>query len=158
MVLNRDAIAALIPHAGAMCLLDRVQAWDDQGIRCVAAGHADAANPLRVAGSLPALCGIEYAAQAMAVHGGLRAAAGARPRSGYLASLREVDCKRARLDDLAGELCVEATRLLGDDSRVIYQFIVRVGVVEVLSGRATVVLNADAGAGDAPGGAGGARP
>ena len=27
-ILGRAGIAALIPHAGAMCLLDRVVAWD----------------------------------------------------------------------------------------------------------------------------------
>jgi predicted hotdog family 3-hydroxylacyl-ACP dehydratase len=143
MPLNRSQIAALIPHAGAMCLLERVAAWDDSSIRSVAVSHADAGNPLRCAGRLPVLCGIEYAAQAMALHGALSGVAGARPRSGYLASLRDVACGRERLDDLPGELEIEAVRLMGDDSRVIYQFTLQAGEALVLSGRATVVLNAD---------------
>ena len=76
--LDRAAIAARIPHHGTMCLLDAVDAWDSESIRCRATSHRDPANPLRDAGSLPATAAIEYAAQAMAVHGALLAPA-ARP-------------------------------------------------------------------------------
>jgi predicted hotdog family 3-hydroxylacyl-ACP dehydratase len=143
-VLDRAAIAALIPHTGAMCLLDRVDRWDETRIRCASMSHLEAANPLRADGRLPAVCGIEYAAQAMAVHGGLadKARDGARPRAGYLASVRDVACLRERLDDLDGELTVEAERMMGDGQRVIYRFRVWVGETEVLSGRAAVVLEA----------------
>jgi len=89
---------------------------------------------------LPAVCGIEYAAQAMAVHGGLTRGAGTKPRAGYLASLRDVHCRRDRLDDIEGELIVEAERMMGDEARVIYQFAIRAGESEVMSGRAAVVL------------------
>ena len=144
MRLSRAEIAELIPHAGAMCLLDEVLDWDASRIRCMSRSHRDAANPLRVNGYLPALCGVEYAAQAMAVHGGLAGAARSKPRAGYLASLRDVACRRSRLDDLDGDLVVEAELEASDGSRVIYSFTLRVGAVEVLSGRAAVVLDATA--------------
>lgn len=99
---------------------------------------------MRAGGQLPAVCGIEYAAQAMAVHGGLAGIVGGKPKAGYLASLRDVACRKNRLDDLEGDLIVDAEKLMGDESRVIYQFTLRVGEVEVLSGRATVVLEAAA--------------
>jgi predicted hotdog family 3-hydroxylacyl-ACP dehydratase len=143
MQLTRAEIGRLIPHSGAMCLLDGVLEWDAERIRCVSRGHRDADNPLRVDGCLPALCGIEYAAQAMAVHGGLSASRRGRPRAGYLASLRDVECRRDRLDDLDGDLVVEARQEASDGSRVIYSFTLRVGAVEVLSGRAAVVLDAN---------------
>jgi predicted hotdog family 3-hydroxylacyl-ACP dehydratase len=143
MRLTRDAIAALVPHAGAMCLLDGVTEWNDARIRCVSRTHLDTGNPLRSDGRLPALCGIEYAAQAMAVHGGLAGRTRGRPRVGFLASLRDVECRRDRLDDLDGELIVEAERLMGDETNVIYRFSVSVGPVEVLTGRAAVVLQAE---------------
>jgi predicted hotdog family 3-hydroxylacyl-ACP dehydratase len=142
MQLERDDIAALIPHAGAMCLLDGVMEWDEDRIRCVSASHRDAANPLRVSGQLPAVCGIEYAAQAMATHGGLAGRTRGRPRAGFLASVRDLVCHRARLDDLEGSLVVEAVRMLGEENRVIYEFRLWVGDVEILSGRAAVVLDA----------------
>lgn len=142
MLVTRAEIAGLIPHAGAMCLLDGVVSWDENRIRCVTRSHLDAGNPLRAGGRLPAVCGIEYAAQAMAVHGGLAGKDRGRPLVGFLASVRGVTCRRGRLDDLDGSLFVEAVRVLGDETRVIYEFRLWVGEMEVLSGRAAVVLDA----------------
>jgi predicted hotdog family 3-hydroxylacyl-ACP dehydratase len=143
-MLTKSDIAKLIPHAGTMCLLERVLHWDSTTIRCGSRTHRDAANPLRTGGELPALCGIEYAAQAMALHGGLARTIAGRPTTGYLASLRDVACREDRLDRPAGDLLVEAERLMGDEARVIYQFTLKVGEIEVLSGRATVILDAAA--------------
>ena len=141
-MISRDTIAGMIPHAGAMHLLDGVLSWDADRIRCLSRSHRDRQNPLLTDGRLSALCGIEYAAQAMAIHGVLAGNVGGRPRTGYLASLREVSCSRARLDDLEGDLIVEAQRLMGEESRVIYSFEVGVGPVGVLRGRAAVILEA----------------
>lgn len=142
-MLSKAQIARMIPHAGRMCLLDRVLAWDATTICCSSRTHRDPQNPMRVGNELPALCGIEYAAQAMAVHGGLSAATAGRPRTGYLASLRDVTCLQKQLDGLPGDLAVEAERLMGDEARVIYRFTVWVGETEILNGRATVVLDAE---------------
>ena len=144
MLISREAIAGMIPHAGAMHLLDGVLSWDADRIRCSSRTHRDRQNPLRMDGQLSALCGIEYAAQAMAVHGNLAGNIGSRPRLGYLASLREVICRKSRLDDLEGDLIVAAERLMGEEGRVIYSFEVGVGDVEVLRGRAAVILDAGA--------------
>lgn len=132
----------MIPHAGAMCLLDAVVHWNSAGIRCRSQTHRDADNPMRVDGQLPALCGVEYAAQAMAVHGALAGLVHGKPLAGYLAGLRDVVCSRPRLDNLEGDLVVDAERLLGDAGGVIYRFTLHVGETQVLSGRATVVLDA----------------
>ena len=145
MRLSRDEIARLIPHSGPMCLLDGVVQWDASRIQCVSRGHRAADNPLRSGDQLPAVCGIEYAMQAMAVHGGLSGKVGRRPRAGYLASLRNLDCRAARLDDRDGELLVEAELVAGDSSHASYRFTLQVGGVELLSGRALVVLDAGAG-------------
>ena len=141
-MISREDIAGMIPHAGAMHLLDGVLSWDADRIRCLSRSQRDRQNPLRMDGRLSALCGIEYAAQAMAIHGVLAGNVSKRPRLGYLASLREVRCSRPRLDDLEGDLIVEAERMMGEESHVIYGFEVRVGDVEVLRGRAAVVLEA----------------
>jgi predicted hotdog family 3-hydroxylacyl-ACP dehydratase len=123
-----------------MCLLDGVVEWDASRILCMSRSHRAADNPLRTEGGLQAVCGVEYAAQAMAVHGGLAGKVGGRPRAGYLASLRNVVCRRDRLDNLEGDLIVEAEQVAGDGSHVIYRFRLRVGQVDVLSGQALVVL------------------
>jgi predicted hotdog family 3-hydroxylacyl-ACP dehydratase len=140
---DRAWIAAHIPHQGTMCLLDRVDEWDAQRIRCTATSHRDAANPLRAHGRLGAACGIEYAAQAMAVHGALTTAQ-AVPRSGYLASVRNAALHVGRLDDVDADLAVEAQRLSGDDNTVLYDFTVRAGERVLLEGRAAVIMDAGA--------------
>jgi len=142
--LDRSWIAARIPHSGTMCLLDAVLAWDDTHIRCTATSHRDPANPLRSHAQLAAVCGIEYAAQAMAVHGALRDAGQARPRAGFLASVRSVEAHVARLDTIEAPLTVEAERIGGDGNNVLYSFTVRDGERILLTGRAAVVLDAAA--------------
>jgi predicted hotdog family 3-hydroxylacyl-ACP dehydratase len=141
MAVSKADIAGMIPHAGAMCLLDGVAEWDASKIRCFSGTHRDAGNPLRAGGRLPAWCGIEYAAQAMAVHGGLSGTIGGKPKAGYLVGVRDVACCAGRLDDLEGDLIVDAEQVMGDESLAIYQFTLRVGAVLVLRGRATVVLD-----------------
>ena len=59
--LDHAWIAAHIPHAGTMCVLDSVDAWDTERIRCTATSHRDPDNPLRAHGRLASVCGIEYA-------------------------------------------------------------------------------------------------
>ncbi|MBK9447527.1 MAG: hotdog family protein [Betaproteobacteria bacterium] len=141
--LNRAAIAARIPHQGSMCLLDAVLDWSPETIRCRAISHRAVDNPLRADGRLGAVCGIEYAAQAMAVHGALVAGKEAGPRQGYLASVRSVELFVARLDDIADDLELIAERLSGDDNNVLYQFTVSAGGHNLLCGRAAVILDAE---------------
>ena len=142
-VLNRDGIAARIPHQGSMCLLDAVTEWSADHIVCRALSHTDPANPLRAAGRLGAANGIEYAAQAMAVHGALVAGTDAAPRQGYLTSVRSVTLHAERLDDLPGPLSVRAERVSGDANNVLYRFTLHHGERCLLEGRAAVVLDAD---------------
>jgi predicted hotdog family 3-hydroxylacyl-ACP dehydratase len=138
--MNRDEICARIPHSGSMCLLDRVLAWDATHIECRAVSHRDPANPLRRADRLAGVCGIEYAAQAMALHGSLLTAADAPPTLGYLASLRDVSLEVERLDDVAEELTVRAERLTGDANGFLYRFDVTAGERLLLRGRSAVKL------------------
>jgi predicted hotdog family 3-hydroxylacyl-ACP dehydratase len=140
-VLGRADIEALIPHAGAMCLLETLVEWDAERIRCLASSHRDPANPLRAGGELPVLCGIEYAAQAMALHGRLTVQA-ATSGAGYLASVRQVVCRVARLDDLQENLMIDAQRLMGDEAHVVYAFSLSAGGPALLEGRAAVILEA----------------
>ncbi|MEO6023438.1 MAG: hydroxymyristoyl-ACP dehydratase [Burkholderiales bacterium] len=141
MTVSKTDIERMIPHAGAMCLLDSVVEWSADSIRCRAVSHRDADNPLRRQGRLYAISGVEYASQAMAVHGALSGAVAGRPRAGYLASLRDVVCHRPWLDDGDEALLISAERLMGDESRVMYAFSVALGDTEIIAGRATVVLD-----------------
>jgi predicted hotdog family 3-hydroxylacyl-ACP dehydratase len=140
--LDRAAIAARIPHQGSMCLLDAVTQWSAQTIHCSSTSHLDTDNPLRSEGRLGIACGIEYAAQAMAVHGALLAS-GPPPKRGYLVSVRNVTLAADRLDASPAPLQIEAERLSGDSSTVLYQFHVRSADRLLLSGRAAVVLDSE---------------
>lgn len=140
--LDHAGIAQRIPHSGRMCLLDALQRWDADQIHCSAVSHHDADNPLRSAGGLLAPCAIEYAAQAMALHGALLAPDGAAATPGYLASVRGVKLSVALLNTVPGALHVHAQRLAGDARQILYQF--RVSDEQgtsIAEGRATVVLN-----------------
>ena len=141
MRLGQDWIAAHLPHRGAMCLLDGVLEWDEKRVLCRASSHRDAANPLRVAARLPAACGIEYGAQAMAVHGGLLASAeGGRARPGLLVSLRAVELHVDSLDRLEDELHVHAEMLHADAAGWQYGFRIEHRGAVLARGRAAVML------------------
>jgi predicted hotdog family 3-hydroxylacyl-ACP dehydratase len=135
--LDLAEIRRLVPHAGAMCLLHEVLQADADSIRVRAVSHRDPTNPLREGGMLPALCGVEYAAQAMAVHGSIQNEN--QIRSGMLAALRDVELAVERLDDIADDLVIEAHCLLNESGRLLYRFEVRASNRWLLQGRATVV-------------------
>ncbi len=140
--LDRAGIAARIPHHGSMCLLDGLLSWTADQIVCRASSHADPANPLRSPAGLLAPCAIEYAAQAMALHGSLAAAPGTPPTPGFLASARQVQMFVPRLDTAAGPLRVLAVKLAGDGQQALYRFALHDAAGRPLvEGRATVVLN-----------------
>jgi predicted hotdog family 3-hydroxylacyl-ACP dehydratase len=190
MRLNRAWIEARIPHQERMCLLDEVVECNAKYIRCVTATHRASDNPLRSHGRLGSAGGIEYAAQAMALHGALAGTAtsaatgsgtgdrgldaatdaatdtatraggtvidvatrtgdlapkGSRhgpPQVGLLAGLRDVRLFVTRLDDIDSDLICEATHLAGDGLTALYEFALRDGNSILLSGRASVVLDA----------------
>lgn len=142
--LARDGIAALIPHSGTMCLLSQLLEWDAQRIVCLATNHRDADHPLRTRTGLLSPCAIEYAAQAMALHGALIGQeAGTAASPGYLASARGVQLHVLRLDDLPASdaLRIEATRQSGNANQILYVFSVSHAGRPVADGRAAVVLN-----------------
>ena len=89
MMPGRTQIEQLVPHTGAMCLLDAVTAWDATHIDCSSAAPGPA-HPLAREGAVPAIAACEYAAQAVAVHGALLdGVQGAR--DGMLAKLTDVE-------------------------------------------------------------------
>ena len=142
--LDHAWIRAHIPHQGSMCLLDAVTEWDDVHIVCRASSHRTPENPLRVNGQLGAVCGIEYAAQAMAVHGALLASSDDPvARVGYLVSVRGTRLHVMRLDDITEDMIIDATSVTRSANNILYQFSLRAAGQILLTGRAAVVVNAD---------------
>jgi predicted hotdog family 3-hydroxylacyl-ACP dehydratase len=148
MRFDRRWIEAHIPHQGRMCLLDEVRAWDQASVECASRTHRAADHPLRAHGRLGSACLLEYAAQAMAVHGALRfpAATGAASRSigpvGVLASARSIELLVAGLDDIAEELLIRAERQHSDERGALYEFRISAAARLLAQGRAAVLFGA----------------
>ncbi len=162
MRLDRTWIERNIPHHGRMCLLDEVMEWDARHIRCRSGTHRLPDHPLRSQGRLGIACGIEYAAQAMAAHGalaggaladssgggalagsGAKGAGKGRSKVGFLAGLRDVRLHVLRLDDVQADLICDARLVAGDHGSALYEFALRSEALRLLSGRATVVFDAN---------------
>jgi predicted hotdog family 3-hydroxylacyl-ACP dehydratase len=139
-MIDRAHILELIPHQGAMCLWDEVLDWDARSIHVRARNHRDPAHPLRTGEQLRAVHLCEYGAQAMAVHGGLRAReAGGAAKPGLLVALRAIELHVARIDDLPGPLDCIAEVLIDSDSGWQYAFRIHHGETLLAEGRAAVI-------------------
>jgi predicted hotdog family 3-hydroxylacyl-ACP dehydratase len=136
--LDRRWLLDNLPHQDAMNLLDGIVEWDEVRVRAAARNHRSPTHPLRRAGELPAVCGIEYGAQAAAAHGALVSREHAGP--GLLASVRGIVLHVPRLDDVPGDLDVLAERLGGDDAGVLYRFEVASGGRLLVEGRVAVAF------------------
>ena len=143
-MLSREEIESLIPHKGGMCLWDDVVDWDAVRIHLRARNHVDPAHPLRSRDRLRAVHLCEYGAQAMAVHGGLRAREnGTAARAGFLVALRGVQLHVARIDTLRDALECEAEVLVEGEGSQQYAFRIHHAGVLLAEGRAAVMLQDD---------------
>ena len=141
MLIDQEKIRNLIPHAGNMCLLSGVTQFNETHIMCTAESHLDPCNPLAHNGKIRTLNGIEFAAQAMAVHGGLTGLVDKRPRAGLLVSVRDVVAHTEYLSDSAETLHIEAEQMMAENNSVCYNFRLHTRDKELLRGRATVILD-----------------
>jgi len=133
-------LTELVPHRPPMLLLDEVVAWEAEGegerVECRVALRPD--SPFVEGGTVPATIAIEYMAQCIAVHAGLRGHARREPvRIGYLLGAREVtlEADEFRVGD---ELRVEAFHLWGDDAMGSFSCAVRRAGVVVARGTLNV--------------------
>lgn len=70
-MMDRAAIARLIPHGDSMCMLDQLVSWDRDQVSCISRCHRRIDNPLLEGGRLHCACLLEFCAQAAALHGAL---------------------------------------------------------------------------------------
>src|SRR5262245_12525771 len=137
----KDEIERLLPHGGSMCLLDSVETWDNLTISCRTSTHRDQCNPLRFQGRLTAQAGLEYAAQAMGAHVGLLDRSRQTDnRIGLVGAVRDVIFTTDRLDDLDGDLIVNAARMVEGDNSYMYSFAVIHGTCLIIEGRASIFV------------------
>ena len=108
-------LAELLPHAGDMILLDRIESCDDERIvthlQVLSGGLFNQAD-----GSYPAWLGVELMAQSIAAFAGIRAKRrGDTVELGFLLGTRKYQCNVERFP-LGAHLQIEAIRSLEDDS------------------------------------------
>ena len=165
--LSAAEIYRRIPHSGAMRLLAGVTFWNDSSIVCSATSHMEIDNPLRDNGVLSNVHALEYAAQAIAVHGSLLMDEASEPKlerdgsrsdrlqseiqiSGdstrnhldlvYVATFRGVDMHPGALDQRRGAaLTISATRVAALPNGWNYEFTVMAQDLVLARGKTVVV-------------------
>jgi predicted hotdog family 3-hydroxylacyl-ACP dehydratase len=116
-------IGALLPHAGAARMVERVVRWNREEIVAATTRHRAPDNPLRKDGRLAAVHLAEFGAQTMAIHGGLMATAdGDTPRPALLVSVRDLVLRRDYIEQLPGELEITARVLVASSTSWQYSF------------------------------------
>jgi predicted hotdog family 3-hydroxylacyl-ACP dehydratase len=140
-VLDHGWLVAHLPHQGAMNLLDTIVEWDRASIVARAVSHRSPGNPLRRGDELPAACGIEYAAQAVAAHGALLSEGEAPAAAGLLASARGVRLHVRRLDDLDAPLDIRAEQLGASAGGLLYRFEVAAAGRMLVEGRLAIAFD-----------------
>lgn len=112
-------VAELLPHSGAMVLLDALVEADDRHVVCAVRIRED--STFCEGGRVPAVVAIEYMAQAIGAYAGMKARGrGEPPRIGYLLGTRELVLHVDAF--LPGdELRVTATHEWGEDQLGVFQ-------------------------------------
>jgi len=139
--LSRLELSKFLPHGNEMCLLSSVEHWDASSITCLTSTHRDQNNPLRRQGLLGMISGLEYAAQAMAVHVGLTTDISEHNSSlGYLGAVRDLQVCSRTFQQFPEELTIHASLLLGQRMSFIYTFSMKANEAILLQGRASIFI------------------
>lgn len=135
-------ILALLPHEEPMVLLAAIESWDTQAICCSAQSHLAIDNPLRQGGILSIYAGVEYAAQAQALHARLVAMAhdDTPPRKGFVAVASRLEAQVRDLDEIVAPLLIELVQLAVNDQSSLYRFRLSAAGQPLLHGELLAVL------------------
>ncbi|MCY1390828.1 hypothetical protein D9M71_56510 [compost metagenome] len=108
-------LAELIPHAGDMILIDRVETFDEEQIvTSLAVRPGGLFN--RTDGSMPAWVGVELMAQSVAAFAGCRARLRGEPVAlGFLLGTRKFECNVEHFP-VGAHLWIQAKRSLEDEN------------------------------------------
>jgi predicted hotdog family 3-hydroxylacyl-ACP dehydratase len=135
--LSAIEIEQRLPHAGKMSLLNKIIIVDKYTLTAQAKNHLEPHNPLSIKGKINSINGIEYAAQAMALHGSLLSA---KVSVGYIASIRNIELKSPFFPKINEPLQIHVVKLMGNKTGFTYQFDVQCQQIELISGKITVFL------------------
>jgi predicted hotdog family 3-hydroxylacyl-ACP dehydratase len=142
MVETFPPVAAILPQRGPMMLLSSVLEHSEAHTVCAVDVRADS-PVLAEDGTVPALMGIEYMAQCVAAHAGLRAwMKGEGPRVGFLIGSRRLDFRSQAGFRVGQRLHARATRAWGEEEFAMFacQLIDAPSQAIVLEGNLNVFL------------------
>ncbi len=122
-----------------MCLLEKIESWDENEIVCTATSHLNPNNPLRLGGKLHIIHGVEYAAQAMAAHGKLLGPRSSSSR-GLLASTKNLRFNVHHLDNIKEPIRIHARSLANTIHGLLYSFTVSDEKKVLISGECTIIF------------------
>lgn len=140
MLMDRRAIADLIPHGAGMCMLDELVRWDSDSIDCVSRSHQRSDNPLLHHGVLHCACLLEYCAQAAALHGALLQPDQGRASLAYLGAVKNLELLADRVDPAAELLTIAARCVLNNSDGSIYLVTASSSRQLLLRGRIVLVM------------------
>ncbi len=139
--ISRLELSKFLPHGKEMCLLSSVEYWDASSITCLTSTHRNQDNPLRRQGILGIISGLEYAAQAMAVHVGLTTDISEQNASlGYLGAVRNLQISSRTFQQFFEDLTIEACLLLEQRMSFMYSFSMKANQIILLQGRASIFI------------------
>lgn len=155
--LDKAVFGAWLPHAGDMILLDTLLAWSETEAHCTTLSHTRSPHPLAVNGRLGSANLVEYAAQAMALHGAMSAAtadkavdadnantpdntADAGNGHGVLAGVRRLSLYVNEIHTETAALDIAVQLVSGDARTALYDFTVQTQNRLLAEGRATVMF------------------
>lgn len=140
MLMDRQAIADLIPHGPGMCMLDELLSWDKDSIKCVSQPYRRSDNPLLYNGRLHCACLVEYCAQAAALHGALLQLDQRRASLAYLGAVKDLDLSADYVDTATQSLAITARCVVNNSGGSIY--LIEAGTAQqlLLSGRIVLVM------------------
>lgn len=140
MLMDRRAIADLIPHGPGMCMLDELVSWDRDSIECASRPYARNDNPLLYKGRLHCACLVEYCAQAAALHGALLQQGAGRASLAYLGAVKNLEMSADTVDAGAQSLAISARCVVNNSGGSIYLIEASTPQQLLLSGRIVLVL------------------
>lgn len=136
-------IAELLPHAAPMILIESLLEAGENYLACRTKSHLSPDNPLRIDGILNIFSGIEYAAQAMALHARLSSAPGQeaeQPPRGFVATVSKVQAFAHRLDEYEQPLTIRVDQIACSRDSSLYTFTLSAGAAQLLEGQLMAVL------------------
>ncbi len=130
MTASEYPIAELLPHTGAMVLLDRVLSYDDNMLTAELTVRGDGLLPGDQT-SVPAWVGIEYMAQTIGAHVGIKAKQAGEPiRLGFLLGTRRYNSNVASLA-VGSRLTVTVEKIMQDEQLGVFECRIRGENVEI---------------------------